>query len=50
MYDFRYTAVTVLEMDLERIDINQCPTGEGNPPPNKYAGTARCQEETTEVI
>src|SRR5437868_1392772 len=36
-------------MDLERIDINQCPIGEGNPGPNKYAGTARCKEQSTEV-
>lgn len=50
LINFRYTAVSVIEMDLERIDINQCPLGEGNPGPNKYAGTARCREETTEVI
>lgn len=44
-----YTAAAVLEMDFERIDINQCPVGEGNPAPNRFAGTARCREETTEV-
>ena len=43
-----YTGVSVLEMDFERIDINQCPIGEGNPEPNRYAGTAKCKEETTE--
>lgn len=35
-------------MDYERIDINQCPLGEGNPGPNKFADTARCKKETTE--
>lgn len=36
-----YTAVSVVEMDFERIDINQCPIGDGNPGPNAFAGTAR---------
>jgi hypothetical protein len=36
-------------MDFERIDINQCPKGEGNKGPNKFADTARCKSETTEV-
>lgn len=47
-FDFRYTAVAVLEMDYERLDINQCPTGQGNSGPNKFADTARCKKETTE--
>jgi len=41
-------AVSVIEMDFERLDINQCPIGQGNPEPNKFAGTARCKPETTE--
>ncbi|XP_022919951.1 uncharacterized protein [Onthophagus taurus] len=43
-----YTAISVLEMDLERIDINQCPKSLGNDGPNKFANTARCKKETTE--
>lgn len=43
-----YTGATVLEMDFERIDINQCPKGEGNSGPNKFANTARCRKKTTE--
>uniref|UniRef100_A0A0A9W679 Putative G-protein coupled receptor 158 n=1 Tax=Lygus hesperus TaxID=30085 RepID=A0A0A9W679_LYGHE len=43
-----YTAVAVLEMDYERIDINQCPPGQGNSGPNHFADTARCKKETTE--
>lgn len=46
---FRYTAAAVLEMDFDRIDINQCPPGEGNKGPNRFADTARCKKETTEV-
>lgn len=46
---FRYTAISVVEMDFERIDINQCPKGEGNKGPNRFADTARCKSETTEV-
>lgn len=45
-----YTAVSVVEMDFERVDINQCPTGPGNDGPNKFANTARCKKETTEVM
>lgn len=45
---YRYTAVSVLEMDYDRIDINQCPKGSGNIGPNKFADTARCKKETTE--
>ncbi|UYV67905.1 hypothetical protein LAZ67_5002460 [Cordylochernes scorpioides] len=39
-----YVAVAVMEMDFDRIDINQCPLGNGNPPPNYFAGTAPLQE------
>ena len=45
----RYTAVAVLEMDFDRIDINQCPKGLGNSGPNRFADTARCKKDTTEV-
>ncbi|XP_059475327.1 uncharacterized protein LOC132196585 [Neocloeon triangulifer] len=43
-----YTAIAVLEMDFDRIDINQCPLGEGNKGPNRFADTARCKKDTTE--
>ncbi|XP_017757160.1 PREDICTED: uncharacterized protein LOC108548632 [Eufriesea mexicana] len=43
-----YTAISVIEMDFERIDINQCPKGKGNNGPNKFADTARCKMESTE--
>jgi hypothetical protein len=36
-------------MDFERIDINQCPLGEGNKGPNRFADTARCKTDSTEV-
>lgn len=44
-----YTAAVVLELDLDRIDINQCPKGLGNNGKNRFADTARCKKETTEV-
>ncbi|KAJ8952914.1 hypothetical protein NQ318_006531 [Aromia moschata] len=44
----KYTAVSVVEMDFERIDINQCPKSLGNSGPNIFADTARCKPETTE--
>ncbi|CAG9857456.1 unnamed protein product [Phyllotreta striolata] len=43
-----YTAASVVEMEFERIDINQCPVSMGNNGPNKFADTARCKKETTE--
>ncbi|XP_012232061.1 uncharacterized protein [Linepithema humile] len=43
-----YTAISVMEMDFDRIDINQCPKGQGNNGPNRFADTARCRIETTE--
>lgn len=36
-------------MDFDRIDINQCPKAHGNDGPNRFADTARCKKETTEV-
>lgn len=41
-------AVSVIEMDFERLDINQCPAGPGNPDSNRFADTSRCKKETTE--
>jgi len=38
-----------MEMDFDRIDINQCPKGKGNSGPNRFANTARCKTDTTEV-
>lgn len=43
-----YVGVSVLEMDFDRIDINQCPLGQGNPGPNKFHGTDRCKHSSTE--
>lgn len=37
-------------MDYDRIDINQCPKSMGNNGPNIFADTARCKEDTTDVI
>lgn len=37
-----------MEIDYERLDINQCPIGDGNPPPNFFANTARCHNDTTD--
>lgn len=48
-FHYSYTAVAVLEMDFDRIDINQCPRGEGNSGPNRFADTARCKQDSTEV-
>lgn len=48
IFFYSYVAAAVMEIDFDRIDINQCPIGEGNPAPNYFAGTARCKNATTE--
>ena len=35
-----------MDAEFERIDINQCPTSEGNPAPNHFANTHRCRPTT----
>lgn len=35
-----------MDTEFERIDMNQCPQAEGNPPPNYFAGTDRCKGTT----
>ena len=42
-----YVAVTVMEMDFERIDINQCPKTQGNDKPNRFANTDKCKKDST---
>lgn len=44
----KHTAVSVVEMEFERIDINQCPKSMGNNGDNIFADSARCKKETTE--
>ncbi|XP_071112765.1 uncharacterized protein [Haliotis cracherodii] len=42
----RFVAVSTMDTEFERIDMNQCPQAEGNPPPNYFAGTDRCKGTT----
>ncbi|ESO93259.1 hypothetical protein LOTGIDRAFT_119445 [Lottia gigantea] len=42
----RFVAVSSMDIEFERIDMNQCPIAEGNPEPNMFAGTARCRPTT----
>lgn len=44
-----YTAAVVMEMDFDKIDTNQCPPSQDNDGPNRFASTARCKVNTTEV-
>ncbi|XP_011878615.1 PREDICTED: uncharacterized protein LOC105567942 [Vollenhovia emeryi] len=43
-----YTGISVMEMDFERIDINQCPKSPGNDGRNRFANTSKCKLDTTE--
>ncbi|GAV01173.1 hypothetical protein RvY_11924 [Ramazzottius varieornatus] len=45
----RYVGAVVVETDLFKVDVNQCPVSLGNPASNWHAGTDRCHKETTEV-
>lgn len=42
-----YVAASVIEMDFNRLDINQCPTSDGNSDSNYFADTAKCKKDTT---
>ena len=43
----RFVAVTGMDGEFEKIDINQCPTSEGNTAgENLFAGTHRCRPTT----
>ncbi|CAG5116099.1 unnamed protein product, partial [Candidula unifasciata] len=43
----RFTAVATMDIEFERLDMNQCPIMQGNPNPNAFAGTARCRPTTS---
>lgn len=45
-YFYRTVAVSAMDIEFERIDINPCPISDGNPEPNYFAGTARCKPST----
>ncbi|XP_005104597.1 uncharacterized protein LOC101847514 [Aplysia californica] len=42
----RFVAVSTMDIEFERLDMNQCPIMQGNPGPNAFAGTARCRPTT----
>jgi len=42
----KFVAVSTMDIEFERLDMNQCPIMEGNPGPNAFAGTARCRPTT----
>lgn len=46
VYFYRTVAVSAMDIEFERIDINPCPISDGNPEPNYFAGTARCKPST----
>jgi len=42
----RFVAISGVDAEFERIDINQCDISEGNERPNMFAGTHRCRPTT----
>ena len=44
-----FTAVAVMELDFDRIDINQCPRVEDSKIKNMFYDTAKCKKDTTQV-
>lgn len=42
----RFVALVGMEVGFEDLDINPCPLSEDNPPPNLFAGIARCRNTT----
>lgn len=48
IYLFRGTSG--IDIDLQKVDIDQCPNPPGSTERNVFAGSARCKEETTKVL
>lgn len=42
-----HVAASVIEMDFNRLDINQCPFSDGNSDSNYFSDTAKCKKDTT---
>lgn len=38
-----------IDIDLDKVDIDQCPQPDDAKEPNVFAGSARCKPETTKV-
>ena len=50
MYTFFYRGTSGIDIDLRRVDINQCPaTDEAATAINIFGGTDKCKKETTTV-
>ena len=50
MYTFFYRGTSGIDIDLRRVDINQCPaTDEAATAINIFGGTDKCKKETTNV-
>ncbi|CAH1799902.1 unnamed protein product [Owenia fusiformis] len=42
----RFVGAIVMDTDFLKIDLNPCPAGQGNPPPNMFQNIARCDPTT----
>ncbi|CAI9727797.1 probable G-protein coupled receptor CG31760 [Octopus vulgaris] len=47
---FYFKGTSGIDIDLEKVDINQCPQTDGSKETNVFAGSHRCRMETTKCI
>ena len=44
-----YRGTSGIDIDLQKVDIDQCPSPVHSNNPNVFAGSAKCKPETTKV-
>lgn len=49
MRDYSSRGTSGIDIDLQKVDIDQCPLPEGSPENNVFAGSHKCKQRTTRV-
>lgn len=49
MLSIYFRGTSGIDIDLDKVDIDQCPQPDDAKEPNVFAGSARCKPETTKV-
>ncbi|XP_074645793.1 metabotropic glycine receptor-like [Tubulanus polymorphus] len=45
--NYKFKGTSGIDIDLQKVDIDQCPHEGGDSTPNVFAGSAKCKKETT---
>ena len=49
MLCFCYRGTSGIDIDLQKVDIDQCPSPPNSKVPNVFEGSDKCKEQTTKV-